>query len=311
MKILVTGGSGLVGNAIKKLVKNEDEYLFLSSKSCDLRIKNQVESIFKDFLPDVVIHLANKVAGLYGNMNNNYLFLVENIEMNINVLEMCRKYKVKKLINILSTCVFPDKGVNYPLTSDQICNGEPHSSNYGYSYSKRILYNGGKLLSLSNDIKVVNLIPVNLYGENDNYNLEMSHVIPGLIHKCYLSQKENKDLVIKGSGKALRQFLYAEDFANIIMHFVKTNFNEKYIESIVSPSVEFEISIKTLVNKIVEIFQFKGNVIYDTSYSDGQYSKTADSSELQKYIHYNFTNLDEGLTKTIQYFIENYEKLRV
>lgn len=342
-KILVTGGSGLVGKSIKNLIENDGKvpltktsldgkvpltqtsldgkvsWLFLSSKDANLMNSSEVENLFESFRPTIVIHLASKVAGLYGNMDNNYSMLIDNIKIHTNVLEACKKFKISKLINILSTCVFPDKGVVYPLTSDQIMNGAPHFSNEGYAYSKRFLLTGSELLSKSGNIKVVNLTPTNLYGENDNYNLIKSHVIPGLIHKCYLGTfndagvrrqgKTNDNIFfIKGSGRARRQFLYTADFAKIILHFVKSDLIEDSTSIIVSPPAESEITIRNLVDLITNEFKFEGKIIYDTDFSDGQYSKTCNDSELKRYIpDFKFTSMEDGLKSTIQYFIENFD----
>jgi GDP-L-fucose synthase len=320
MKLLVTGGTGLVGSSIKEYVKddNENTYKFLSSKDVNLINEGEVNALFNNFRPDVVIHLASRVAGLYGNMNDNYGFLVDNLKLNTNILENCKKYKVKKLINILSTCVFPDKNVTYPLTSDQILNGEPHSSNEGYSYSKRLLFTGSKLLFNQKesfdmpDFSVVNIIPTNLYGEHDNYHLVNSHVIPGLIHKCYLAKDNNTDLIIKGTGSAKRQFLYSGDLAKIILMFAYSDeYKGQFLSLVASVPSSHEISIKQVVEKIVKSFDFKGNVVYDTSYSDGQPAKTTDSSEVIKYFpNFKYTDIDHGLNWMIQYFKENFETVR-
>jgi GDP-L-fucose synthase len=320
MLVLVTGGSGLVGKSIQSLVNKLeltelDEYIFLSSSDCDLRKDEEVESLFNKYKPDIVIHLASLVAGLYGNMDNNYRFLIDNIKINTNILECCNKFNVKRLINILSTCVFPEQNEHnnlvYPLTSNQILNGRPHPSNSGYAHSKRILHIGSKLLTNTSDIEIVNLIPTNLYGKHDNYNLQKSHVIPGLIHKIYLAKQNNSNLIIKGTGNAKRQFVYVDDFASIILHFVSSTLEKRFNAMVVSPPKEEELSIKELVNNLVRRFDFKGKVIYDSDYPDGQDLKTADSNELLEYIPtFEFTHLHTGLHKTINHFIQNYDTVR-
>ena len=156
MKVLITGGTGLIGSSIKELInsrstKNENEYVFLSSKDTDLRDLVACEKLFSDGNFDTVIHLASKVSGLYGNLSNNYKMLVDNIKINTNILECCEKYKIKRLINILSTCVFGND-LKYPLTSDQMYDKKPDNSNEGYSYSKRILDTGSKLLTKCSNI---------------------------------------------------------------------------------------------------------------------------------------------------------------
>lgn len=318
MKVLVTGGSGLVGSSIKELVNLQGTlpfidvfgFVFLNSKDCDFRNEQQVDDLFNLNKPEIVIHLAAKVAGLYGNISNNYTMLVDNIKINTNVLEACRKYKIKRLINILSSCVFP-ASCRLPLTSDQIDLGPPHNSNEGYSFSKRILSTGSKLLSKSLETEVVNLIPTNLAGKYDNFNLSDGHVLPVLIAKTYLAQKNNKPLIIKGLGESYRQFVFSTDFAKIILHFVNCILPQQFNQLIVGPPVEDEITIKELVNKIVKEFDFNGPVVYDSSFPEGQFKKTVSSDELLSYIpNFKFTPLDVYLKETIKYFIENYETVR-
>jgi len=317
LRVLVTGGSGLVGKSLQKVVNlldNKDlEFYFLSSKDCDLRESDKVSEMFEKLKPNVVVHLASCVGGVYANMNKNYTFLVDNIKINMNIVENCKKYNVKRLINILSTCIFPDKGVKYPLTSDQLHNGLPHSSNIGYAYSKRVLHLASKLLSDNGEIEIVNLTPTNLYGEYDNYNLMNSHVIPGLIHKTYLVNKSNGEekLTLFGTGKAKRQFLYVDDLSRVILNFITLKLDNNQVSCIVSPPASYEIEIKNLIKEICKVFKYNGEILYDTSYSDGQYQKTSNNDELKKYLKdFEFTSLEDGLKNTINYFIENYDNVR-
>lgn len=313
MQILVTGGSGLVGTALSKLVNTEpstDNFIFLSSKMCDLRDSNKVDDLFEKHNPDVVIHCASIVAGLYGNIDNNYTMLVDNLKINTNILESCRKYNVKRVINLLSTCVFGNQ-LKYPLTSNQINDKLPDISNEGYSYSKRILCTASKLLSQSSDIEVVNLIPTNLYGSQDNYNLDKGHVLPALIHKLYTAQQYNKPLIVKGDGSACRQFVLDRDLAKVILHFVRCVLPNSCCSLIVGPPVEDEITIKELVNKLATTFDFQNKIVYDISYSNGQPKKTVSDEELLVFLpNFKFTNLDDGLHETIHYFIDNFHTVR-
>ncbi len=313
MKIIITGSTGLVGDALKNILNthNHNEFLYLNSKNCNLLNEDITAQTFLNFKPDIVIHLASKVAGLYGNMNNNYKFLTDNIKINSNVLEACKISNAKRLINILSTCIFPDENVSYPLTSSQILQGPPHFSNIGYAYSKRLLYIGSKLLSDQNNIEIINLIPTNLYGNNDNYNLQNSHVIPALIHKCYLAKKNNTPLYILGSGNAKRQFLYAPDFAKIITSFIYIPLHQKFNSIIVSPPSDTEITIKSLVNLITQSLDFDGQIIYtNESLMDGQISKTTNNEELLPYMNCEFTNISLGVKNTINYFTSHFDCIR-
>ncbi len=312
MNILITGSNGLVGKSLQSLLKDKiNNYIFLSSKDCDLRNLEDVNIIFKRYQPNIVIHLASKVAGLYGNINNNYTFLIDNIKINSNILECCEKYKINRLINILSTCIFPNDNIKYPLTSDQILNGKPHDSNSGYAYSKRFLYIGSELLSKFSNIEIINLIPTNLYGKYDNYNLDNSHVIPGLIHKMYLSKMNNTELIVKGSGLAKRQFIYVDDLSKIILELLFKKLESKFYSLVIAPSIDDEITIKDLINILSKKFKLVNKIKYDTSYSDGQIIKTSDCNELLKLLpDFKFTLLETGLEQTINYFIENYNEVR-
>lgn len=338
VRVLVTGSTGLVGNAIKDLLNsnfgplqhpwgnttrnpgvganvfkiNEYTWYFLDRKTqaWDLRNDHHVDTVFKNFKPHIVIHLAAKVGGLYGNMSSNYTMLVDNLKINTNILESCKKYKVTRVINILSTCVFGND-LKYPLTSDQMYNAQPDTSNEGYSYSKRLLDTGSRLLSKEIEIEIVNIIPTNLMGFEDNFNLENGHVLPGLVHKCFIAKKDNTPLIIRGMGKSRRQFVYAADFARIIVHFVDCELQKNFNQLIVGPPIEDEITIKELVNKIVKEFEFNGEIIYDSSFPEGQYKKTVSNSELLEYIPgFKFTPLDVALKETIKYFIKNYNTIR-
>jgi len=315
--VLVTGAFGLVGKSFQKTVSLFNQpyyaYVFLGRKDCDLRNIIDVMQCFNVYQPDIVVHLASCVGGVYENMNKNYQYLIDNIKINTNIVDACRKYKVSKLINILSTCIFPDQNVTYPLTSDQLHNGLPHHSNIGYAYSKRVLHLASQLLTQNTDnvTQVVNLTPTNLYGDYDNYNLQASHVIPALIHKTYNAIQNNTHLQVYGSGNAIRQFLHVDDLSKVILHFVHTDYQQSEISCIVSPPEDHEVSIKQLVNYISTSFDFKNDIVYDTSFADGQIKKTTNNQELIQYIpDFQFTPLQQGIYKTVQFFKENYAMLR-
>jgi len=214
--ILVTGGSGLVGSAIKAFVEenpNEDEsYVFLSSRDGDLRSRSDCDAIFEKHKPKKVIHLAAKVGGLFANMKQKVEFYRENMIMNDNVMECCRIHKVDKLISYLSTCIFPDK-TTFPIDETMLHDGPPHSSNEGYAYAKRMVDTMNRAYAEEYGCNFTSIIPTNIYGPRDNFSIENGHVIPGLIHKVYLAKKNDTPFTIWGSGKPLRQFMYSEDLA--------------------------------------------------------------------------------------------------
>jgi GDP-L-fucose synthase len=314
--ILITGGSGLIGYALKDIVSqkykniNDYNFIFLSSKDGDLRKIEECNKLFDLYKPSKIIHLAARVGGLYENERNNYEMFFDNIKINMNIIECCKKYKIKDGIMCLSTCVYP-KYVKYPIVEDYIHDGKPHESNYGYSYSKRSLE---ILVELYNEEIGANLkciTPTNIYGPNDNFHLEKSHVLPALIHKCYLSKLFDTPLIIKGSGKARRQFVYSYDVADLILRLLFVN-NNKYNNYIISPNINSEISIKELVEIIRNSFDInEKNIKYDNSFSDGQIIKTVDNKRITElFPNFQFIDLKMGILDTISWFVRNYDTCR-
>lgn len=297
-KLLVTGGNGLVGSSIISDVKIGKEY--------DLRSAEETNKMFEYHKPTHVIHCAGKVGGLSANMNYKGEFFYDNIMINTNVIESARLYNVKKLVSFLSTCVFPNNIV-YPITEKKIHLGEPHSSNYPYAYAKRMADIQIRSYREQYGLEYVSVIPTNIYGPNDNFSLESGHVIPMLLHKMYIAQRDNTDFVVWGSGAPLREFVYSKDVAKL-SEWVLDNYNEP--EPIIFSNSQ-EISIKDLVDLLVNEFNFKGNVKFDLSKPDGQYRKPTDNSKLKSYLpNFEFTPIEDGIKETINWFINNYENTR-
>ena len=222
--VMVTGGSGLVGAAIAAYVeetgaKDNEKWIYLSSKDGDLRKREDTEKIFEKNKPTHVIHLAAKVGGLFANMSQKVEFFRENILINDNIMECCRIYKVKKLVSFLSTCIFPDK-TTYPIDETMLHDGPPHSSNEGYAYAKRLIDTMNRAYAEEYGCNFTSIIPTNIYGPSDNFSIQNGHVIPGLIHKCYIAKKDNTPFTIWGSGTPLRQFIYSRVRACIGIKYV-------------------------------------------------------------------------------------------
>jgi GDP-L-fucose synthase len=299
MKTLITGGTGLVGTSISQGIK-------LSSKDGDLRDWNQTLEIFNKYKPNKVIHCAGRVGGLGGNMNYKGEFFYDNIMMNTNVIEAARQVGVEKLVCFLSTCVFPDD-VEFPLTEQKVHLGEPHSSNYPYAYAKRMADIQIRAYREQYGINYVSVIPTNIYGPHDNFNIETGHVLPSLIHKCYLAEKNNTDFVIWGTGKPLREFIFSKDIAKLT-EWALDNYTED--EPIIF-STSDAVPIKDVVDLIVEYMNFKGNVVWDSDKPDGQYRKPSSIEKLKSYLpDYKFTSVQDGLKETVEWFYENYEDIR-
>ena len=198
-KLLVTGANGLVGSSIISDIKIGKEF--------DLRNSEETNQMFELHKPTHVIHCAGKVGGLSANMNYKGEFFYDNIMINTNVIEFARKHNVKKLVSFLSTCIFPNE-IEYPITEKKIHFGEPHFSNYPYAYAKRMADIQIRAYREQYGVEYVSVIPTNIYGPNDNFSLNNGHVIPMLLHKLYLAQKNNTDFIVWGSGKPLREFIY-------------------------------------------------------------------------------------------------------
>ncbi len=308
-KLLVTGQSGLVGSHFT------GDLIALSSKVCDLKNSKSVNDIFsfytdkdrqKENAVDRVIHCAGKVGGVGGNMNYKGEFFYDNIMINTNVVEACRIFGIKKLVTFLSTCIFPDN-IDYPLTEKKIHLGAPHDSNYPYAYAKRMMDIQIRAYNEQYGLEYKSVIPTNIYGPNDNFNLANGHVIPSLIHKCFLARENKTDFMIWGSGKPLREFIYAQDVSDLSM-WVLDNYKEN--EPIILSTSE-EISIRDVVEIIAENMNFKGNIIFDDTKPDGQHRKPSDNTKLKSYLpDYKFTSFDIGIKKTIDWFEKNYPNVR-
>ena len=309
MKILVTGGTGLVGNGLKSISEKYNyQFIFLSSKDCNLINYEKADLFFNFTKPDFVIHCAANVGGLYKNMNHKVEMLEDNLIMNYNVLKLSHKYKVKKLICILSTCIFPDK-TSYPIDESMLHNGPPHNSNDAYAYAKRLMETHVNAYNEQYNTNFVCVIPTNIYGKHDNFSLENAHVLPALIHKCYLAKQKNEDFTILGTGKPLRQFIYNEDLAELLMFVLEKYENKKPI--ILSVDEEDEKSIKEVGTIIAKEFDYIDKIKFDSSFSDGQYKKTASNKLLKSYLSdFKFTDINIGIKETIKWFENNYNRVR-
>ena len=308
-RLLVTGANGLVGSQFK------GDLIEITSKMGDLRDKKTTEDIINFYTDkdkqgslavDKIIHCAGKVGGLGGNMNYKGDFFYDNIMINTNVIESARKAGVEKLVAFLSTCIFPND-VEYPLTESKIHLGPPHPSNDAYAYSKRMSDVQIRAYREQYGLKYTSVIPTNIYGPNDNFDIKNGHVIPSLIHKCYLARENKTDLQIWGSGTPLREFIFSKDVAELST-WVLENYNES--EPIILSTSE-ETSIKDIVDIIVENMYFKGEVIFDKTKPDGQFRKPTDNSKIKNYLpNYEFIKIEDGIKETIDWFEKNYPNVR-
>lgn len=303
-KTIVTGSDGLVGYAIRQ--QNLPGFVYLSRKDIDLTDFESTRNKFLELKPKNIIHLAAQVGGIGGNLIHSGEYFRNNLMININVLEAARLSGVPKLISFMSTCVFPD-ACQYPLNEKDIHSGPPHPSNFGYAYAKRMLEVQSVAYRKEWGCDYIVAIPTNIYGPNDNFSLKDGHVVSSLIHKCYLAMKNGTDLVVWGSGKPLREMVYSKDIAKLAVWALE-NYSE---ESPIILSPGREVSIKNIVDVIVEKMGFKGRVVFDTTKQDGQFRKPSDTAKLKKYLpDFKFTPLEKGISETVEWFVSNYPKIR-
>ena len=298
--ILLTGANGLLGSTIKADIRLNGR------REVDLTNFDKTLDFFKKSRPETIIHCAARVGGVQANIDHMGEFYYENTLMTLNVFEAARKANVKKIVSILSTCIFPDN-ISYPLTPEKLHAGEPHESNFGYAYAKRMTEVQARAYQQQYGIKCLSLIPTNIYGPKDNFNLKDAHVIPALIHRCYNAVKENTSFVVWGSGKPLREFIFSEDIGNII-NLLASDYEG---DDSVIISTGYEYTIKEVAEVIASCFNYKENLIFDESKPDGQYRKHTNPETLRSlYPDFKYTTLKEGIQKTINWFVENYESCR-
>ncbi len=299
MKIVVTGARGLVGRCF-------DSDRFFRSTSTNLLEREGVRNYLQSTKAEGIIHTAAKVGGVRGNMTYPADFTYQNLMMNTILIEEARLAGIRKLISFASTCVFPDKA-EYPLTPDQIHLGPPHPSNYGYAYAKRMADIQIQSYREQYGVNYFSVIPCNIYGPGDNYDMENGHVIPSLIHKFYLATENKEDVTIWGSGKPLREFIFSKDVAKLT-ELLYDNYDDK---TPVILSTGTEISIGDVVSIIAECFNFKGNIKFDTDKPEGQFRKPSDNSVIRDmFPDFKFTGIEEGLKESVEWFLANYPNVR-
>lgn len=304
-KTVVTGANGLMGYALRKL--NLPSVAYLTRGDVDLTDFALTKDRFIELKPDNVIHLAAQVGGIGGNMIHSGEYFRNNILINTNVLESARLSGAKKLISFMSTCVFPDK-CSYPLTEKDLHNGPPHPSNFGYAYAKRMLEVQSSAYRKEWNCDYIVAIPTNVFGPNDNFSLIDGHVVPALIHKTYMAKIQDTELSIWGSGKPLREFVYSEDIAKLVL-WAMENYNE---DTPIIFSSGIEVTIRELVEIVVKKMNFKGKVVFDSNKPDGQFRKPSDTTKLRRYQpQFKWTPLEEGVERTVDWFLSNYPKIRM
>lgn len=295
--ILITGKTGTVGS-------NLNFGFGINRSLYDLRNSQDALDAVQDANSDAIVHCAAKVGGLYAHLNNKYDLFHDNILINTNLINAAKIHKVSRVLSFLSSCVF---GPNEkPCTEQDIYCQEPFSAHLGYGHAKRMLELQSRICHEEFGLKYNCVIPTNIYGINDDFNLETGHVVGVLIHKCFLAKQNNADFIVWGDGNQEREFLFTEDVKNLTLWALE-NYEEK-VPLIFSNNTP--IKIKDVVDLIVKELNFKGNVIFDTSKPSGQKQRSLSGNKLKTYNNFSFTNIEKGVKITIDWFLKNYDNAR-
>ncbi|MDB4490288.1 GDP-L-fucose synthase [bacterium] len=315
--VLVTGASGFLGTHVMNELKNhglsteEDTNaanLFASARSDekDLTKFNDVKEIYAQLRPDIVIHLAAVVGGIAANQDNPGKYFYDNMQMTLNMIEMARKYETEKFVGIGTICAYP-KHTPVPFKESDLWAGYPEETNAPYGLAKKMMLVMSQAYRQQYGCNMIYLLPVNLYGPGDNFDLHSSHVIPAIIRKCIDAiDNEDSSITCWGTGKATREFLYAPDAADAI---VQATLHYDGPEPINIGS-GMEISIKDLTNLIADLCGFKGKIKWDSSKPNGQPRRCLDTKQAKRQFGWTArTKLADGLTETIKWYKDNKEDI--
>lgn len=301
-KIIVTGGAGFLGKfVVKKLEEKNCADIFVPKiEEYDLRNLSAIIKMYKEAKANIVIHLAAVVGGIGANRENPATFFYDNLIMGTQLMEQARLNDIEKFVAIGTVCAYP-KYTPVPFKEEDLWNGYPEETNAPYGLAKKMLLVQSQAYRIQYNFNSIFLLPVNLYGPSDNFDPKSSHVIPALVKKFYEAKLSNSDeVIVWGTGRATREFLYVEDCAEAIV-LATENYDKP---DPINIGAGFEISIKELAEKIRQIVGFKGKIIWDTTKPDGQPRRCLDTSKAKKEFGFKAkTNFDEGLRKTIERYI--------
>jgi GDP-L-fucose synthase len=303
--IWITGGDGFFGrHVIKKLQAYGCGKVYASSSDrFDLRNPEDVLHAYSLYEPEIVINLAARVGGIGWNQKNPAVCLYDNLMIGLNMIEGAKNAGVEKFIQVASVCGYPAVSP-IPMKEDDLWNGYPEPTNGPYGIAKRTLLKACQAYRQQYGLNAIGLIPINLYGPGDNFDLESSHVIPAMIRKFIKAVKENEDVELWGSGEVSREFLYVEDAAEAIV-LAAEQYNG--LEP-VNLGTGTEIKIWELANLIAEETGYKGHILYNRSKPDGQLRRCLDVSRAKEFGFTAKTDFRTGLRKTTQWYRENYDR---
>jgi len=300
-RVTVTGGAGFLGRyVVQKLAEHGAEQVFVPRKAdYDLRERGATLALLQDAKPDVLIHLAAVVGGIGANRARPADFFYENMMMGVQLMHEAWQAGVQKFVTIGTVCAYP-KFTPVPFKEETLWDGYPEETNAPYGLAKKMLLVQGQAYHQQYGFNAIYLLPTNLYGPRDNFDLETSHVIPALIRKCYEAKQRGDDKIfVWGTGAPTREFLYVEDAAEgIVLAAERYNGAEP-----VNLGSGNEISIKALVELIARLVGFTGEIVWDTTKPDGQPRRAIDHTKAQQLFGFTAsTSFEEGLRQTIDWY---------
>jgi GDP-L-fucose synthase len=294
-KIIVTGGSGMVGKSLKQIMP---EAIYLSSKDYNLTSEKHIAKLFFDHKPDIIIHLAAKVGGIIDNINKPAEYFTDNVLMNTLLVQYSIMHNVERFIGILSTCIYPDVVSHYPMKEEDLHLGAPTETNFSYGYAKRCLAVQIEACNKQYGTKFQYLTPCNLYGEYDKFG-DNSHFIAALIKKIHKAKVDGDEkITLFGTGTPLRQFMHSNDLANVIKTCIVDNIYEN-----MNIAIEDNLSIEEMATIALKAMNAEYlRIEFDESKPDGQFRKDVSIIKLKKQIpNFSPTKLYDGIKKTYEY----------
>ena len=306
---IVFGSNGLVGSSVVNNFKNSEiiENLYPSTRSeVDLFNLEETSNFINKINPDLVVIAAARVGGIYANNSQRSEFLIDNLKINLNILESLINFPNCTVVNLGSSCIYPLNATN-PISEESIFTGKLEPTNSPYAVAKLAAIELANSMKTQFGHKIINLMPTNLYGPNDNFSDKNSHVIPGMMKRMHIAKIENHESFnIWGSGSPKREFLHVDDLSSAIEFVLKNNVNYELL----NVGSGEEIQIIDLAHLLKEIIDFEGEITNDTNLPDGNPRKLIDSSKINQLGWSAKIPLKEGLQNTYEWFLNNFENIR-
>ncbi len=307
-KIYIAGHKGMVGSAIWRALNKKGYKNLIGKTSQDLDLRNQqaVLDFYKLEKPEIVIDAAAKVGGILANNDFPYQFLMENMQIQNNLIDGAFKFEIKKFIFLGSSCIYP-KFAKQPLKEEYLLTDSLEQTNEWYAIAKISGIKASQAIRNQYNKDYVSLMPTNLYGFYDNFDLQSSHVMPAIIRKFHEAKINNhSDVILWGSGRPMREFLFVDDLADAVVFSIENKLPE-YLYNVGSGK---DISIKDLAHTVQSIIGHHGRIIWDTSMPDGSPRKLMDVSKMKELGWQYSIDLEEGIKQTYHWFLENIEKIK-